>query len=398
MDRRLRIGLFIDTFFPMIDGVVMVVDNYARRMAATADVTVFAPESRDKSYEDHFPYRVVRCKCLDVGKLDYTLPIPALDFRFVDDLIHEQLDIVHIHSPFTVGRMGLLYAQAHGIPAVATMHSQYRQDFQRTVKLEPLVDLLTHDVVNVFARCDEAWAVNVSVARIFHEDYGYPVLPRVQNNATDLLPVPDRAAAGREIRARYGIPAEVPLFLFVGRLNKLKNILFLADALRVFRDRFGAFHMLFVGDGQDREELLDRLAADGLSDRVTLVPRVADREDLARHYAAASLFLFPSLYDASSLVQIEAASQSLPGIFLRGAATAATVEDGVSGLLSEHTPEAFAARIHDALDPALLPRLSEGAFAHLYRTYDDAVASALARYRELIAVKQPTFLSRLTGK
>ena len=41
--RRLKIGLFIDTFFPMVDGVVMVVDNYARRLKKYADVTVFAP-------------------------------------------------------------------------------------------------------------------------------------------------------------------------------------------------------------------------------------------------------------------------------------------------------------------------------------------------------------------
>ena len=41
--KRLKIGLFIDTFFPMIDGVIMVVDNYARRLAKFNDVTVFAP-------------------------------------------------------------------------------------------------------------------------------------------------------------------------------------------------------------------------------------------------------------------------------------------------------------------------------------------------------------------
>ena len=39
---KLKIGLFIDCWYPMVDGVVMVVDNYAKRLSALGhDVTVF---------------------------------------------------------------------------------------------------------------------------------------------------------------------------------------------------------------------------------------------------------------------------------------------------------------------------------------------------------------------
>ena len=43
--RRMRIGIFQDAFFPMIDGVVEVVDHYAREMQRYADVTVVVPET-----------------------------------------------------------------------------------------------------------------------------------------------------------------------------------------------------------------------------------------------------------------------------------------------------------------------------------------------------------------
>jgi hypothetical protein len=33
MDTRLKIGFFIDTYFPMVDGVIMTVDNYAKRLS-----------------------------------------------------------------------------------------------------------------------------------------------------------------------------------------------------------------------------------------------------------------------------------------------------------------------------------------------------------------------------
>ena len=43
MKDKITIGIFIDTFFPMTDGVIMVVDNYARRLIKYANVIVFTP-------------------------------------------------------------------------------------------------------------------------------------------------------------------------------------------------------------------------------------------------------------------------------------------------------------------------------------------------------------------
>ena len=51
MIKKLKVGLFIDTFFPMVDGVIVVTDNHARRLAKFCDVTVFCPEGR-KSFDD----------------------------------------------------------------------------------------------------------------------------------------------------------------------------------------------------------------------------------------------------------------------------------------------------------------------------------------------------------
>ena len=39
--KKLKVGLFIDTWYPMVDGVIMVVDNYAKRLSEFCDVTVF---------------------------------------------------------------------------------------------------------------------------------------------------------------------------------------------------------------------------------------------------------------------------------------------------------------------------------------------------------------------
>ena len=130
MKDKITIGIFNDAFFPMNDGVTMVVDNYARRLIKYANVIVFAPSYMGSDFDDSaLPYKVVRCYSLKTYFLDYSLPIPKLDKKFKKLLDSYHLDIVHINSPFTLGKEGVKYAKKHNIPCVATMHSQSKQDF-----------------------------------------------------------------------------------------------------------------------------------------------------------------------------------------------------------------------------------------------------------------------------
>lgn len=384
--RRLKIGLFIDTFFPMVDGVVMVVDNYARRLTKYADVTVFAPSVPRKSYDDSIlPYKVVRCKSMPVPFLDYSLPVPNIDSNFKKELENSNLDIVHIHSPFTIGKIALKYAKKNNIPIIATMHSQYKQDFKRAVKFEFLANMLTRNLIKVFDECTECWAVNNEVAKIFYEEYGYKELPYVQNNATDMMIIENREEADKEINEKYSISSGEKVFLFVGRINILKNILFIADALKIVKDDGYKFKMLFVGNGQDEEKLKEKIQELNLNNDVILCGRVTDRELMKKIYARADLFLFPSLYDASSLVQIEAASQKTPTIFIEGSATSATVSNNVNGVIAKNDVQDYAKAIEKLItDNAFYKVVSDGAYRDLYKNWDDKVKEVYEKYTSYI--------------
>ena len=98
----MKVGLFIDTWYPMVDGVIKVVDNYARRLVQYCDVVVFCPEAKgfDRKEDEKLPYKILRCSSLPLITTDYDLPTPALDPRFEAQLIKSGIDIVHIHSPF----------------------------------------------------------------------------------------------------------------------------------------------------------------------------------------------------------------------------------------------------------------------------------------------------------
>ena len=379
----MKVGLFIDTWYPMVDGVIKVVDNYARRLVKYCDVVVFCPDAGHAPKA--LPYEVDRCFSLPVPNMDYSLPVSVLDPVFDAKLLGSGIDLVHIHSPFTVGAAGLMFAKIHHLPVVATLHSQYRQDFEKNLKLKLSSDIAMDGIMTVFNGCDECWAVNGGIKDLYEKEYGLTAPCKVRLNATDHVPVADPEAAAREVNEKYGIPADATVFLFVGRINFIKNIDFTVRSLARAKELgLKNFRMLFAGKGQDEDKLAALVRELGLTQEVVMCG-LTQKPMLEKLYSRASLFLFPSLYDANSLVQIEAACQGTPTVFLEGARTAATVKPGINGYVSEASEEAYARTILDILaDKDAYARVSAAARKDLYLNWDDVVRDVYSDYLRLL--------------
>ena len=159
-------------------------------------------------------------------------------------------------------------------------------------------------IMSIFNGCDECWTVNEAVRQLYIHDYALTAPCKVKQNATDHLPVVDRQAAAAEVNAKYGLDADDTVLLFTGRINFIKNIDFIVRSLRIVKDKGIRFKMLFVGQGQDEDKLKALITECGLDEDVVLCGLVKEKEMLEKIYSRAKLFLFPSLYDANSLVQI----------------------------------------------------------------------------------------------
>lgn len=382
MERKKNIGIFIDAFYPMIDGVVSVVDNYARLLSKYANVTVFTIKGRSDYDDSRFPYKVVRCKSIDVFKLDYNLGVPIFDLKFKKAVRKSHLDIVHIHSPFSIGKTGLKYARTHKIPVVASLHSQFKRDFERATKNKTIVKWLVRRVTRVYDKCNEAWAVNSEVAKVF-DGYGLKAKTIVMNNATEMQPL---ETVDESILAKYGINPNERNFLFVGRINVVKNIYFIVDVMERLKATYGSsFKMYFVGSGQDEVKLKKYIADKDMEDCVKMLGAINDRNELANIYKACHLFVFPSLYDCSSIVQIESASQRTPAIFMQGAVTAENVADGINGYLGENDVEKFAEKIASIFaDEEQYNKVCDNCFKTLYVNWDTKIQEVYGKYLEKI--------------
>jgi glycosyltransferase involved in cell wall biosynthesis len=159
----------------------------------------------------------------------------------------------------------------------------------------------------------------------------------------------DLFSPGRRDRAwlehRFGVPAGHFVVMYAGKLNSGKNVPLLAPAIELARQmaaRAGSapIHLFCAGKGDERDALAARLG-----DAVTL-PGVLPQHDLARAYASADLFAFPSMIDEAGNAGVEALASGLPALFAVGSGVAARMADCAAvQVLPGDAPERWAAAI-----------------------------------------------------
>ena len=116
-----------------------------------------------------------------------------------------------------------------------------------------------------------------------------------------------------------------------------------------------------------------------------MIGKITDREELARYYARADLFIFPSMYDTNSLVQIEAASQNTPTLFLEGAATTSTIENNKNGFISKNDELEYAKSIIGIMrNEKLYNEVSKNCYNDLYIHWDTVIENIYNNYRKMI--------------
>jgi D-inositol-3-phosphate glycosyltransferase len=181
--------------------------------------------------------------------------------------------------------------------------------------------------------------------------------------------------AGSLARSRLGIPAEIPVFLFVGRLEPLKGVDTILEALVVIRiwrpEIFHSMRFIVVG-GSDPTDT-ERLKLTHLVDELGLDANVQfagakSQAQLLDYYAAANAVLMPSDYESFGMVALEAMASGTPVIASNIGGLAFLVKDGITGyLVPTRDPDSLAHRMIEIVErPAQSMRLSALTLARQY--------------------------------
>ena len=377
----IRIGQFTDTFLPIVDGVGRVVHAYSETLSQMGNqVTVVAP-MYNTGYQGGFPFQLVEFKAVGLpGFRQYRVGEALLDSHYRQRIRMIDLDIVHAHSPFTAGSEALRLAYQRKLPLVATFHSKYYDDFLKATRSESIARMGVKFVVNFYERCDEVWAVGKNTADVLRE-YGYRGEVQIMPNGATLRdPKPSDVA---EVTRRWNL-GDDPLILFVGQMDWKKNILTVLEACAELKATGERFRLILAGQGIDAQAIQEKINSLHLEDRAQMIGHISDTSLLDGLYARASLFAFPSLYDAAPMVVREAAVMYTPSVMVRGSTASEAIHDG-NGYLCENDPSDLARVIRGALsDPASLRETGRKARETIPVPWPELMKKAEERYLRLI--------------
>lgn len=379
------IGIFNDSFPPIMDGVALAVKNYAHWMHQKGhDVRVITPKA--PNFDNSYAFPVYRYSSLPIiGREPYRLGIPDFDFSFKSELNKLQFSLVHAHCPFSSGKLALSIARKQNVPFVATFHSKFRDDFEHSVKNKYLAQQMTREVIRFFEKADEVWIPQASVEDTIRE-YGFKGRLEVVDNGNDFAASPFNNAQKKEARQHFQLKNEEMMFLFVGQHIREKNPHLILETLNLIRDL--PFRMYFVGTGYAREELMQRAQELNLTHKVMFEGVITNREQLRNYYAAADLFLFPSLYDNAPLVVREAAAMHTPAVLIKDSTASELTKDGYNGFLIQNNCTDFAERLRYLFaHRQLVENAGQQASRTLARSWESVTEEVLDRYKMLIKRK-----------
>ncbi len=331
----MRIGIFTDSFRPYKSGVVRSIESFSNQLTAMGnDVFVFGPHYPNCEKED----RVFRFISIPAPtQPDFSIAIPFSP-KLGKTIKKLDIDIIHVQSPFMLGRLGVKYAKRFKIPLVFTYHTLYDQyvhyvPFAKSIS-KKFMQKLGKDFCN---QCDLVIAPTGIVEDCLKQA---GVKTPVINIPTGIEIDEFQDVDSRWLRDYYKYKDDETILLHVGRMGKEKNIPFLLKSFKNILKEEAKARLVIVGGGPE-EKNLHSLAEELEISSYVRFTGLLPRKQVINAYAGADIFVFASLTETQGLVLCESKAVGLPVVAIRAFGASEMVDNNVDGFLTEYTMEEF---------------------------------------------------------
>lgn len=371
----MKVLITTDWYAPVINGVVTSVLLLQRELEKLGhEVRVVTLSNNLHTYKDGNIYYM---GSVSANKI---YPGARLKINRNRSLLHELVawrpDVIHSQCEFSSFRVAYALSNRLGVPIVHTYHTVY-EDY--THYFSPSVRV-GRAVVSVFSRwiCGRTACVvapSRKVEKLLRE-YGVRCRIEVIPTGVDLgayrrEPDGERMAA---LRRRWALPEDRTVLLYLGRMAKEKNLEQLIDQIAAAGRRDVA--LLLVGDGPDREEVLDYARGKGLD---VIFTGMVPHGEVADYYRLGDLFVTASTSETQGLTYFEALAAGVPVLCRRDPCVEGVVEDGVNGWQYD-SGEDFGRHLSDfCADEALRQQMRAAARESSEKFSAEAFGAAAAR-------------------
>lgn len=289
-------------------------------------------------------------------------------------------DEVQTHSIFTLSAVySIVICAARGVPVILWPHGSIDPfDLRKHARIKNIIGpLVLRRLIDRCAAVVFTTAHERDVAVTFGSSTPRAIVP------LPVEPLPASRIDPQQWRHRFGVPTDVPVILFLGRIDYKKRLPLLVESVALMENRQA--HLVVVGDGPDSEKrlLADTTERFSIGDRVHVTGWV-EGGDRAAAFEIASAFALLSDAENFGLSVIEAMSMGCPTVISDQLALAEHLAAANAAIVVERD----ASEAAQALDRLLSDRdsaaqLGERAKALVEREYSPRAVAA--RLREVSA-------------
>lgn len=360
----MRIGIVSETYPPEINGVALTVHSLAAGLAARGHSIDLIRPRQPQPYGDEAGIDALE---LRGGALPR---YPGLRFGLpAGHTLHQHWskqrpDAVYVATEGPLGWSAMRAARRLGIPLSSGFHTRF-DSYASHYGLGLLTPLVRGYLRRFHQRAAATLVPTDALARELHA-MGIANARLLRRAVDTQLFHPNRR--DEALRASWGVDAATPVVLYVGRIAPEKNLELAVQAFRAIRQQVPQARYVWVGDGPARDALQ-------AAHPDFIFAGVQRGEALARHYASADLFPFPSLSETFGNVIIEALAAGLPVVAYAEGAAREHLVDGVNGycIASGNAAAFIEAAAKLAGNPALIRHMGRAGHAGMAGLSPDAV-------------------------
>lgn len=390
----MNIAFFTDSYRPYLSGVVKSIDSFRKELERQGhSVYIFAPDypfvGRQKGI-----YRFISLPT--PSQKDFRLAIPISN-RIIPELKGLNLDIIHTHTPFLMGKLARHTANRLKLPLVFTFHTLYDQ----YVHYVPIFGELARNFIIKYVNdyCQSCGLI-IAPSRYVEKklkDFDIKSLILTVPTGIDLefYIKRNRKLLLEEIKRELRIADFAAKLVYVGRLGVEKNLAFLLRSFNIIVKKYKLNAcLIIVGEGSERGILERYCQTEGIDSQVIFTGKQSP-EQVAAYYQLSDLFVFPSRTETQGLVTIEAMASGLPVVAVNAAGTRDMVDDKVNGILVEENEDQFANAVFNLLtDRSLYDKMSIKALTKADSlSIEKMTYRLLDGYQELISRKNMSAIS-----
>lgn len=338
----MRIALFTEVFLPKIDGVVTRVIRTIDQLAEMGhDVLIFATGDAPDTYAG-FP--VVKVPSISLHRIypeiKVGMPVPSVSRQ----LKQFQPDIIHTVNPVAFAGYGAVVARRLGITLIASFHTDvpaYTKDLGIGIVYRPSIWL-----IKMWHNLAQMNLVTSGPMMDTAAEYGFKNLALWPKAVDTVGYHPDKFSVEMRTQLTDGNP-DAPLLIYVGRMSAEKNLAILNEAMPLVREHVPGARLAMVGAGPQFAQLKAQF-----DPSFTHFTGYMSGEPLARAFASADVFAFPSLTETLGLVALESFASAVPVVGARAGGVPFVIDEGKTGLLLDR--DASAAQWAEAFTQLLI--------------------------------------------